>query len=469
MRPLAARSSVHSCASLGSGSLSRPKFDDSAWAMITRPAAVDRDPIAVQRHLDPAVGAEAGVGLPRDVGQQARGEAQPAHRGGVVEQGRDPIVEQVAVLAEAMLAAAGLARRLDQRVEAPDARLELRIEQALANAEGRHDESRRLELVARERRAASRRPARSRGAPEPRPSTTWARAVATIRRSSRTRSGCDAIFVGDRQRVIGREHVDPRQRAPRPADHVEAAAPGPLAQARFLERRLAAASRALALAAGDLRVEPQARPAARKCRATPGPCRRRPARGCRRRDRRRSRRPRGSPKARLRRQAALRARRSAPRSRSRCGRPRGRIRRRPRHRGSRRSRARCARLTFIWSISSRNRRSAASALSRASGESVPRCSRPAPRPASTFSLKIGVGTRGEPGIDDQPDRVRPDVDDRRRVRHCSCLRVYRPRWKRSLGTLRPFFSAWPRPDKRRVRHEIFVQVELVPGLGWSRV
>ena len=28
----------------------------------------------------------------------------------------------------------------------------------------------------------------------------------------------------------------------------------------------------------------------------------------------------------------------------------------------------------------------------------------------------------------------------------SDCRTYRPRWKRSLGTLRPFFSAWPRPD-----------------------
>ena len=25
--------------------------------------------------------------------------------------------------------------------------------------------------------------------------------------------------------------------------------------------------------------------------------------------------------------------------------------------------------------------------------------------------------------------------------------AYRPRWKRSLGTLRPFFRAWPRPER----------------------
>ena len=38
----------------------------------------------------------------------------------VVEQRRDPLVEQVAVLSEAMLAAAGVARFLDQRVHALD-------------------------------------------------------------------------------------------------------------------------------------------------------------------------------------------------------------------------------------------------------------------------------------------------------------------------------------------------------------
>ena len=110
---------MHSLASLSSGNWSRPKFENKAWAMITRPAGVDGDPIAVERHLDSAVGAETGVGLPGDVGQQAGGEAKPAHRGGIVEQRRDPVVEQVAMLAEAMLAAAGLPRRLDQRVEAP--------------------------------------------------------------------------------------------------------------------------------------------------------------------------------------------------------------------------------------------------------------------------------------------------------------------------------------------------------------
>ena len=127
-------------ASRGSGSRSRPKFADRAWAMITRSGRGHRDPIAVKRHLDAAVGAEAGVGLPRDVGEQARGQAQAAHRRRIVEERRDPGVEQVAVLAEAVLAAAGVARLLDQRVDAPNARLQLRIEQAFADAVGRNDE-----------------------------------------------------------------------------------------------------------------------------------------------------------------------------------------------------------------------------------------------------------------------------------------------------------------------------------------
>ena len=54
---------------------------------------VHRDPVAVQRHLNAAVGAEAGVRLPGDVGEQARREAQPAHRRRVVKQRRDPFVE----------------------------------------------------------------------------------------------------------------------------------------------------------------------------------------------------------------------------------------------------------------------------------------------------------------------------------------------------------------------------------------
>ena len=62
---------------------------------------VDRHPIAVQRHVDAALGAEIGMGGPGDVGEQAGGEAQPRAARVVVEGGRDPAVEQVAMLGEA--------------------------------------------------------------------------------------------------------------------------------------------------------------------------------------------------------------------------------------------------------------------------------------------------------------------------------------------------------------------------------
>jgi hypothetical protein len=100
-----------------------------------------------------ALGALAVVALPReeepqivvpmvDVFIEMPG-ATPAE----VEQRGDPVVEQGAVLAEAMFSAAGLPRSLDQRVDPSDPRLHFRIEQALADAEGRNDDVDRLELA----------------------------------------------------------------------------------------------------------------------------------------------------------------------------------------------------------------------------------------------------------------------------------------------------------------------------------
>jgi hypothetical protein len=63
------------------------------------------------------------------------------------------------------------------------------------------------------------------------------------------------ILVGDGQGIIGREHVDPRERAPRTADHVEGAAARLLFQRRFLERGLEELAR-LALS-GRARIEPE--------------------------------------------------------------------------------------------------------------------------------------------------------------------------------------------------------------------
>jgi hypothetical protein len=50
----------------------------------------------------------------------------------------------------------------------------------------------------------------------------------------------------------------------------------------------------------------------------------------------------------------------------------------------------------MWRMSSLNRRSAASAFARASGDSLPVWSSPLPSPASSFSLKIGAGMRCDP-------------------------------------------------------------------------
>jgi hypothetical protein len=141
-----------------------PKLENSACAIITRPGASTADPIAVQRHLDAALGAEIGVGLPGDVGEQAGGEAQPAHRGSSSNSGA--IQRRAGRHAGRSDARpAGLARRLDQRIERR-ARLGLssRVEQAFADAEGRDDQLARLELVDQQVEQHRAHWARSRGA-----------------------------------------------------------------------------------------------------------------------------------------------------------------------------------------------------------------------------------------------------------------------------------------------------------------
>ena len=88
--------------------------------------------------------------------------------------------------------------------------------------------------------------------------------------------------------------------------------------------------------------------------------------------------------------------------------------------------------------------SAASALSRASFGKAAGPLEPGAEAGQHLFVEDRRRDPRRPGIDDEPDRVRPDVDDRRRARPVAS--AHRPRWKRSLGTLRPFFSAWPRPD-----------------------
>ncbi len=63
------------------------------------------------------------------------------------------------------------------------------------------------------------------------------------------------VLVGDRKREVGREHVDPRERAPRSADGVEGLAPAALAKPRLLQRGFHRLAR-LALAV-RARIEPQ--------------------------------------------------------------------------------------------------------------------------------------------------------------------------------------------------------------------
>ena len=48
------------------------------------------------------------------------------------------------------------------------------------------------------------------------------------------------------------------------------------------------------------------------------------------------------------------------------------------------------------------------------------------------------------------------------------LTAYRPRWKRSLGTLRPFFSACPRPDSDGLVMKYSCRLNASLALGWSR-
>ena len=70
--------------------------------------------------------------------------------------------------------------------------------------------------------------------------------------------------------------------------------------------------------------------------------------------------------------------------------------------------------TCRMSHSARKRLSASSAVSMASAASRPVDCTWRPRPANTFSLKIGVGDARQPLVDDETDRVGADIDDRDR-------------------------------------------------------
>src|SRR3546814_18040950 len=79
---------------------------------------VDADPVAVERHVDPALGAEVRVGLPGDIAQEAGGETQARRFRVVLEDRGDPAIAQGTVAGEATEVAANLPRSLHHRIEA---------------------------------------------------------------------------------------------------------------------------------------------------------------------------------------------------------------------------------------------------------------------------------------------------------------------------------------------------------------
>ena len=155
------------------------------------PGGVDPDPIAVERHLDAAIGAKVGRGLPRDVGQQARGMADAAHRRRIVEH-RPIQASRMSPCSPNRRSAPPASRAASISGSAPALGFEVRVEQPLANAEAGQDELARLELVG-QRRGSSPPPATSRGAPGRRPSTSSDRASRPFLRSSRARSAASHI------------------------------------------------------------------------------------------------------------------------------------------------------------------------------------------------------------------------------------------------------------------------------------
>ena len=178
-------------------------------------------------------------------------------------------------------------------------------------------------------------------------------------------------------------------------------------------------------------------------RRSSGRSRLRPARGFRRQDRRPRRRRRGCRTTRLHRLAALPRRRSTPRSRSRSARPRERTRARRSRRGWRRWRPRCVLHLHVVeqqtkALQCRKR------LEPALFGKLAVTLDPGAEPREHLLVEDRRRDPRRSGIDDEADRVGSDVDDRLWL---GMRQNQRPRLKRSLGTLRPFLSAWPRPDR----------------------
>src|SRR3546814_20966201 len=82
------------------------------------PTRIDRRQIAVERRIEPACGAECGIGMPTDVCEQASHVAQSCETGRFVGKKRcNPPIEQIAVLDETAKSTPFLTRGDDQRSE----------------------------------------------------------------------------------------------------------------------------------------------------------------------------------------------------------------------------------------------------------------------------------------------------------------------------------------------------------------
>ena len=180
----------------------------------------------VERLLAAVIGMRA----PADVGEQARGVAQPPLLGGLVKAGRGheavgPADQFFAVARRARAQLIEIARRLDQRVLLLVLLLEQRIEQALAHAErGEHHLPRLADAqdVFEHQRRIGQAAAAARSPPPRYGQRLDVDAVQQLGEFERL-VGRDRVAVHDVQRIAGLPHVQPRQRPPGAADGIKGA------------------------------------------------------------------------------------------------------------------------------------------------------------------------------------------------------------------------------------------------------
>ena len=168
--------------------------------------------------------------------------------GGSSNTGADPLVEDVAMLAEAAFGppasrAASISGSASHRLA------EFRVKQPFADAEARQDQLARLATRRPAATGSSPPPARSRAAPGRSPSSASRPASRPCCRSSPAALRPHRILMLHRQRIVGGDHVDPGERAPRAADHVERP-PAPASRQPALLQRRRKMSRARSLAVG---------------------------------------------------------------------------------------------------------------------------------------------------------------------------------------------------------------------------